>query len=92
MPLAIREKAVEEMVRVTKPEGSIVIVDYALPENKIARYFIYHLVKSHETKYYPEFVKSDLEALLRKSGVEIKDEFQIVLGSGRILRGIRKEG
>ena len=92
MPLAIREKAVEEMVRVTKPEGSMVIVDYALPENKIARYLIYHLVKSHETKYYPEFVKSDLEALLRKSGIEIKDKFQILLGAVRILKGIRKEG
>ena len=92
MPLAIREKAVEEMVRVTKPKGSIVIFDYALPENKIARYLIYHLVKSHETKYYPGFVKSDLEALLRKSGIEIKDEFRIVLGGGRILKGIKKEG
>jgi len=92
MPLAIREKAVEEMVRVTEPRGIIVIVDYALPENKIARYLVYHLVKSHETKYYPEFVKSDLEALLRKSGIEIKDEFRILLGAGRILKGVKKEG
>jgi len=89
MPSAIREKAVEEMVRVTKPKGSIVIVDYALPKNRIARCLIYHIVKSHETKYYPEFIKSDLEALLRKSGIEIKDE-RTVLGAGRILKGMKK--
>jgi len=31
-------------------------------------------MKSHETKYYPEFVKSDLEALLGKSGIEIAEK------------------
>ncbi|NWF92891.1 MAG: class I SAM-dependent methyltransferase, partial [Syntrophaceae bacterium] len=31
MPLTIREKALKEMVRVTKTKGMTVIVDYALP-------------------------------------------------------------
>ena len=34
MILTVREKALREMVRVTKPKGTIVIVDYALPKNK----------------------------------------------------------
>ena len=72
MPSAIREKVVEEMVRVTKPEGIIAIVDYALPKNKIGRYLIYHLIKSHETKYWPEFIKSDLEALLGRYNIKIE--------------------
>ena len=38
MPLAIREKSLKEMVRVTKPKGIIMIVDYALPKNKIGRH------------------------------------------------------
>lgn len=88
MPLTIRKKVLKEMVRVTKPKGMIVIVDYALPENKIRRFLIYHFVKLYEGKYYLEFIKSDLEALLRKSGIEIKEELPVLLGAGRILNGI----
>lgn len=88
MILTIREKALKEMVRVTKPKGTIMIVDYALPKDKIGRFLIYHIVKLYEP-YYPEFIKSDLEALLKKSGIEIKDELPVVLGAGRILKGIK---
>ena len=91
MPLAIREKVVEEMVRVTRPKGIIVIVDYALPKNKIGRFLIYRFVKSYESRYYPEFIKSYLEALLKKSGIEIKKERSVLLGAGRILKGIRMD-
>ncbi|GFO97259.1 methylase [groundwater metagenome] len=91
MPLNIREKVLKEMARVTKPKGIIVIVDYALSENKIGKYLIYHFVKSYESKYYPEFIKSDLEASLRKSGIEIKEEFSVFLGAVRILKGIRMD-
>jgi ubiquinone/menaquinone biosynthesis C-methylase UbiE len=75
------------MVRVTKPKGTIVIVDYALPKNKISRFLIYNIVKLYEP-YYSEFIKSDLEALLKKSGIEIKEELPVMLGAGRILKGI----
>lgn len=91
MPLTIREKVLEEMIRVTKPKGIIVIVDYTLPKNKIGRHLIYHFVESYESKYYPEFVKSEIEALLRKSGIEIEKELPILLGAGRILKGIRMD-
>ncbi|MBI2486384.1 MAG: class I SAM-dependent methyltransferase [Deltaproteobacteria bacterium] len=91
MPLTIREKALKEMVRVTKPKGMIVIIDYALPKNGVRRFLIYHFVKLYEGKYYLEFIKSDLEALLRKSGIEIKEELPVLLGAGRILKGIRMD-
>jgi len=84
----IREKALGEMVRVTKPKGTIMIVDYALPNYKISRFLIYHIVKLYEP-YYPEFIKSDLKALLRKSGIEIRKEFPVLLGAGRILKAER---
>ncbi len=89
MPLAIREKVLKEMVRVTKPKGIIIIVDYALPENRIGRCLIYHFVKLYESKYYPEFVKSDLKALLRKLGMEIDIELPVLLRACKILKGIR---
>ncbi len=46
-------------------------------------------VKLYEGKYYLEFIESDLDALLRKAGIEIKEEIPILFGAGRILKGIR---
>lgn len=89
MPSSIRENVLKEMVRVTKPEGIIVIADYALPKNNIGRFLIYHFVKSYESRYYPEFIKSDLEAFLRKSEIEIEKEVPVLLGAGRILKVIK---
>lgn len=88
MPLSIREKVLKEMVRVTKPKGIIVIVDYALPENRISRFLAYHFVKLYEKEYYSQFIKSDLEALLRKSGIEIREKLPALLGTGRVLKGV----
>ena len=88
MPSSIRERVLEEMVRVTKRKGIIMIVDYALPENKMGRTLIYYLIKSYESKYYPEFVKSDIAALLRKSGIQIEKERPAMSGAGRILKGV----
>lgn len=90
MILSIREKALREMVRVTKPKGTIVIVDYALPKNKkLSRFLIYHFVKIYEP-FYPEFIKSDFESLVKKSGIIIKEELSVLLGAGRIIKGIKK--
>ncbi len=88
MLLPVREKALKEMVRVTRRDGMVVIVDYALPEKKIRRFLIYQFVKLYEGKYYIEFIKSEFEALLRKSGIEIMEKLPILLGAGRILKGI----
>lgn len=89
MPLTIREKVLGEMVRVTKRKGVIVIVDYALPANNIGKFFIYPVVKSYESKYYPEFVNSNFSDLLRKLGIRIEKEQSVLLGAGRILKGIK---
>lgn len=87
MPLSIREKASMEMTRVTKPKGMIIIVDYSLPDNRIGRFLIYHFVKIYEKEYYSKFIKSDLKELLRRSGIEIKEELPVLFGAARILKG-----
>ncbi len=87
MLLPIREKALKEMVRVTGREGIIVIVDYALPENRVSRFLIYHFVKLYESKYYIGFIKSEFEALLVESGIEITEKLPVLLGAGRVLKG-----
>ncbi len=89
MPLTIREKVLKEINRVTKQEGVIVIVDYTLPRNRIGRFLIYHLVRLYEREYYIRFVKSDLKALLRKSGIEVNKERRVLLGAARILKGTK---
>lgn len=91
MPLTIREKALKEMVRVTKTKGIIVIVDYALPKNKISRFLIYHFVRLYEGQYYSKFIKSNLDSLLRKTRIEIKEELPVLFGAGKILKGIKIE-
>ena len=90
MILTIREKALKEMVRVTKPKGTIIIVDYALPKNKkFSRFLIYHFVRLYEP-FYPEFIKSNFEALIRMSGIDINEELSVLLGAGRMIKGIKR--
>lgn len=91
MPSTIREKALKEMVRVTKPKGMVLIVDYGLPRGKIGRFLIYHIVKLYEGPYYARFIKSDLVALLRKMGIEVRKELPVLLGAGRVLKGTKME-
>jgi len=89
MPLTIREKALKEMARVTKTKGTIVIVDYSLPKNRFGKFLIYHFVKLYEGKYYSKFIKSDLEALLGRTRIKVEEELSVLLGAGKILKGIK---
>ncbi len=89
MPLPIREKVLQEMLRVTKRDGAIMIVDYDLPQNKIGRSLIYRLVTFYEGEYYKKFIASDLETLLEKTGIEIKEKFSVLFGAGRVLKGVK---
>lgn len=87
MPLTVRARALKEMVRVTRPTGLIVIVDYALPKSKVGRFLVYHFVRLYEREYYSRFIESDLEALLRTMGIEIREDLPVLLGAARILKG-----
>jgi demethylmenaquinone methyltransferase/2-methoxy-6-polyprenyl-1,4-benzoquinol methylase len=89
MPATIREKVLKEIVRVTKPGGTIIIVDYALPRHNIGRFLIHSLVKLYEGKYYREFMRSDFAGLLRESGIEVEEELQVLFNAGRIWKGRR---
>ncbi len=90
MPPAVRSKALREMVRVTKPKGRILIVDYALPRGRLARLLVYRFVSLYEGEYYAGFVKSDLATLLREAGVEPEKELSVLLGAARIATGQRR--
>jgi ubiquinone/menaquinone biosynthesis C-methylase UbiE len=89
MPPNIREKVLQEMVRVTKPGGIIGIIDYDLPSNKISRALIYRFITLYEGEYYKKFIVSDLESLLRKTGINVTARVSVLFGAVRILKGMK---
>lgn len=81
MPVSVRQQALLEMARVTKKHGTLVIVDYALPENPIASKLVYHLVKLYERDNYAEFVRSDMHAMLSRAGLAARTEARMAPGA-----------
>ena len=89
MPTTVRARVVREMARVTKPGGSITIVDYGLPRSQIASRLVFEIIKLYESDYYADFVKSDWRALLESAGVEVSYEHPALRGMARIMTGRR---
>ena len=85
MPVSVRSAALHDMARVTRPTGTIIVVDYALPRNAFARAIVYRLVRLYERDHYADFVRSDLHALLHGAGIGVRDERRALLGGARIL-------
>ena len=88
MILSIREKAICEIARVTKPGGIVVVVDWGSPRNKIWSFFVYHIVRLFE-RYYPEFIRSNLKGQLMQAGIEITQELPVLLGVAKIMKGTK---
>ena len=87
MPPRIRDRVLGEMLRVTKRDGMIVIVDHDLPHNRLGRALIYRLISLYEGKYYRQFISMDLNELLRKAGIQIVAQVPVLFGAGRIIKG-----
>lgn len=90
MPGSIRVKVLKEMARVTKTDGCLILVDYGLPKNRLGRFLVYHIIKFYERSYYADFIKCDLAALYKESGITVNDEKSILLGAARIIKAARK--
>ena len=87
MPGSVRQRVVREMARVTKPAGSITIVDYGMPHGRVMSAVVYHVVKLYEHAPYAAFVKSDWRVLLQSAGVEPADQRPALHGLATILTG-----
>ena len=85
----VRERVVREMVRVTRPGGSITIIDYGLPRGRVASALAFSFIKFVERDHYPNFVKSDWHALLEGAGVQVAHERRALRGTTRVLTGHR---
>lgn len=82
----IRERAMRELTRVTKENGTIIVVDYASPPRNILVRLFSNVFKFFEP-YYSEFLHYDLEDLITKSGIQIERRIPVFYGLGRILDG-----
>lgn len=80
MPQTIRERVVREMARAVRPGGRLVVVDYALPKAAVLRWLAFHAIKLYEHDAYPEFVRSDLGALLEKAGARVERHVSALRG------------
>jgi len=92
MPRSIRENVVKEMARVTKANGIIVIVDYAVPAKNLLRSLFLRIARLGETKFFPEFMQSGLTEALKTAGIQIIVEVPILAGLGRISKGVNMKG
>jgi len=91
MPSSIRERVLREMARVTRPGGTVLVVDYALPKRQPARSVVFHAVRLYEGGDYVEFMRSDLDAVLRAAGIEPETHRTALRGLARIVVGRRRD-
>ena len=85
MPRSIRRRAVGEMARVTKPGGTIIVVDYSLPQNALASALAFRAIVLYERDNYADFIHSDVDALLADAGIAVQEDRPALLGLARIL-------
>jgi ubiquinone/menaquinone biosynthesis C-methylase UbiE len=91
MPSSVRERVLREMARVTRPGGSIIVVDYGLPTTQFVRSVVFQTVKLYEGDHYANFMRSDLDAQLRRAGIEPETHRTALRALARIVIGRRSE-
>ena len=91
MPSSVRERVLREMARVTRQGGAVIVVDYGLPKSQPARSVVFHTVRLYEGDDYVEFMRSDLDTLLRAAGIEPETHRTALKGLARIVVGRRRD-
>jgi ubiquinone/menaquinone biosynthesis C-methylase UbiE len=91
MPASIRDRVVAEMVRVTRPGGTIVVADYGLPSNRFLRPLVVGCIQSFERGWYRQFIESDVAALLASHGLVVEERRTPALGTFQLIRATRRD-
>jgi ubiquinone/menaquinone biosynthesis C-methylase UbiE len=86
MPSPIREAVLGELVRVTAPGGTIMVVDYEIPHDLIHRLFIRLMLSRYENVYVPAYFGYDLEGALQGLGASIEEKRLVLRGVGKVLK------
>jgi demethylmenaquinone methyltransferase/2-methoxy-6-polyprenyl-1,4-benzoquinol methylase len=85
MPLTIRRRVLAEMARVTRADGTILVVDYGLPRRGAWRWLTFHAVKLYERDSYAEFTRADLRAELEAQGIRVGEVRPALRGIAQIV-------
>lgn len=90
MPATIRAATLAEMLRVTRAGGTVVVVDWGLPQGSLARHAVYRAVRFFEDAHYTEFIRLDLGSVLARSGIDVAAQHEALWGAARVVVGTKR--
>ena len=85
MPLEVRSSVLKEVKRVLKKDGKLYILEYELPANELMGWFSSYLINIYESKYFLNFVNSDLADYLNSFGYRIERKTNFLFGHLQLL-------
>lgn len=91
MPRTVRANVIAELARVTRAGGTVVIVDYARPRNRIWRVIAEWFIALFERDAYRDFLRADLDELLARAGISVVEERRAIFDTARIVVARRQE-
>ncbi|MCB9033454.1 MAG: methyltransferase domain-containing protein [Chitinophagales bacterium] len=72
MPLEVRTSVLKEIKRVLKKDGKLYVFEYDLPQNKFIASCTSYLINIYESKYYLNFIQSDVAKYLQTFGFRLQ--------------------
>ena len=81
----------KEMIRTTKKDGQIIIVDFHTPKNKLIAWFAYQIPRLWESKYYDYFMKTGLKHYLDSVNLKPISKETYLLGKIQIIECINNK-
>lgn len=91
MPESIGLAILKEMIRTTKNDGQIIIVDYHQPANRFIRWLGYRIAKLWESRYYDHFMRVGLSPYLHKVKLKSRQKETYLLGNIQTVECINKK-
>jgi len=85
MPEEIAIKILKEMMRITKKNGEIIIVDYYTPRRGFVSLLVHKIVKIWETKNYDHFRKMGLSHYLKRVNLKQFSKESYLIGNVQIV-------
>jgi len=85
MPESIRTKVLQEMKRVTKKHGRILVADYATPTDGFLAEIERPISNLFESKYFESFMKTGLNPYLQRAKLVVKKRIILLTGIAQLV-------
>jgi len=86
MPFEIRVQALKEINRVMKRKATLVIMDYAKPDNILWQAITFGIINAYEGIYFNDFMRRDLSLTIKKASLEIIHHERLLTGAVQLLK------